>query len=271
MKLKYLAVCLAIAVGTIAIVDTSVAAGIVDSKHNLQANSLAATKFDGTTEICVFCHTPHGSASEAPLWNRIIGTASSLTPYTSTTMDGEAVLAGSPSLACLSCHDGTQAMNTVINATSSATDYGYNATGAPMSGTWTGAGIGGIMAGADNTVPNLGTNLNNDHPVAVPFAGGGLDDTPSVSEFGDSDFRVPDTGVIGGQQVWWLEFDPADGATDDTNDGTRTKVDLMLYTRNSTGFVECGSCHDPHNDRAQFLRAPSGNVGSQLCLACHNK
>jgi hypothetical protein len=39
INLKYLAVCVAIAVGTLAIVDTSVAACIVDSKHNLQANS----------------------------------------------------------------------------------------------------------------------------------------------------------------------------------------------------------------------------------------
>ena len=48
-------------------------AGIFNTKHNLGATGInAASNFSGTTEICVFCHTPHGAdASVAvPLWNR---------------------------------------------------------------------------------------------------------------------------------------------------------------------------------------------------------
>ncbi|MBF0135901.1 MAG: hypothetical protein HQL65_06650, partial [Magnetococcales bacterium] len=54
---------------------------------------------------------------------------------------------------------------------------------------------------------------------------------------------------------------------------------LMLYTRTLSSvvqpFVECASCHDPHNDstsgaaQVAFLRRD--NSSSQVCLACHNK
>ena len=76
--------------------------------------------------------------------------------------------------------------------------------------------------------------------------------------------------------VWWL--DVAAGAN---NPGQRDKSDVLLYTRNDLGgtvepFVECGSCHDPHNygtftagDSVAFLRVP--NDSSQICTACHDK
>ena len=36
-------------------------ASVVNTPHNLgTSNQLNGQKFSGTTEICVFCHTPHG-------------------------------------------------------------------------------------------------------------------------------------------------------------------------------------------------------------------
>jgi len=274
MKIFNLGIKVAAAVGLTALISVSaMAAGITDTKHNLSSTQTSANaSFDGTAEICVFCHTPHGAASEAPLWNRVVGVASDYTAYSSTTLDGTVSLTGSPSLACLSCHDGQQAMNTVINATSSATSYNYTAGGAAMSGTWSGAGALGIIIGTENTVPNLGTDLQNDHPVAIPYAGGGLStSSPTTFAFADPDFRDPSTGNIGSQNVWWLEFDPTNSAgTADTTGGIRTKSDIILYTRGGTGYVECATCHDPHSDNQQFLRAENNN-GSQVCLACHVK
>ena len=44
----------------------------------------------------------------------------------------------------------------------------------------------------------------------------------------------------------------------------------LSYARLYNGKVECGSCHDPHdNTNEPFLRA--ANTNSQLCLDCHNK
>jgi len=77
----------------------------------------------GTNQICVFCHTPHGfnTVASGPLWNKQVNSSSAYTVYNagsnnSSTLDADAPVIGSVSLACLSCHDGTQAMDNMINA-----------------------------------------------------------------------------------------------------------------------------------------------------------
>jgi predicted CXXCH cytochrome family protein len=37
------------------------------------------------------------------------------------------------------------------------------------------------------------------------------------------------------------------------------------------GYVECLSCHDPHNDAGQPHMLVMNNTGSRLCLSCHRK
>jgi hypothetical protein len=107
------------------------AASVVGSRHDLSstnpdANAVKVTGDGGTgydtTQVCVFCHTPHGSQSrdtvDAPLWNRGITTAT-YQPYQSPTLDsGVGGVAPQPdgvSLACLSCHDGTVALDLLVN------------------------------------------------------------------------------------------------------------------------------------------------------------
>jgi len=261
--------------GLTAIMSVSALAGISTTKHNLGSSGTGPNKTTGTTEICVFCHTPHGGGSAAPLWNKAMPAFGDFTPYTSTTLDGSATLSGSPSLACLSCHDGQQAMDSMINAPSTAVDYMFDSTGAQTYDilTWTGNQTMANTAG--ELVPMLGTDLSNDHPVAIPYAGGGLSTgVTAPANFFDKDFNQPTEAAIGGQNVWWL----------DTVGGTagRDKSDIILYTRSVTdtngtyltGYVECASCHDPHVANPQFLRPTAGaggNDGSQVCLACHNK
>jgi hypothetical protein len=119
-------------------------AGIADTKHNLGSGpGLAGRNQVGandTAEICVFCHTPHGAdtAAPAPLWNKRLGAAGvpagggTYTTYASLntpSLDGTVAPVGSISMACLSCHDGTQAMDNIINAPGSggiAADGGGN-------------------------------------------------------------------------------------------------------------------------------------------------
>ncbi|HIJ85454.1 MAG TPA: cytochrome c3 family protein [Magnetococcales bacterium] len=240
-------------------------AGIKGSKHDLGStggSQLGATAT--TTEVCVFCHTPHGSntAAPVPLWNKSLP-SSTYTRYSSlstSTLDGAEATVGSVSLACLSCHDGSQAMDVMINAPGS---NGYNAAGANFAG---GVALTGF--------PKLGTDLSNDHPISIQYGGGGWkstdgDGAAAASALSDGSFKAGVKSTINSNPAWWI----------DTTGGTansRDKTDMVLYTRTLSGtvqpFVECASCHDPHNSTAQpvsFLRI--SNTGSAVCLACHDK
>ncbi|MFZ5523798.1 MAG: hypothetical protein ACOY9D_06905, partial [Pseudomonadota bacterium] len=81
-----------LALGLTLVSMSSVAmAGIANTKHNLGGSPNAGNgghgwNFnDATTEICVFCHTPHGADSSAavPLWNRNLSTGGAYNTYAS--------------------------------------------------------------------------------------------------------------------------------------------------------------------------------------------
>jgi hypothetical protein len=271
-------------------------AGIANTRHNLSnqanpitgrnqvtGNNVAGT---GTEEICVFCHTPHAAdvsnpLENPPLWNKQLLPAAGYTTYASlnsATIDGEILNVGSVSVACLSCHDGTQAMDNIINAPGSG---GLLADGGGVNGrawTWTGANVTaeGLLTG----VANLTKDLSNDHPIGIQYCGGFA--TPgNVNTCRDADFQVAtaSTQAVGGvtRPIYWVDTSGRGGAATTTRD----KTDMILFTRDfATGAgpsVECGSCHDPHADGTApgslsgltFLRV--SNTGSQVCLACHNK
>lgn len=250
------------------VADTALAAAatsITGTKHNLGTTGTAEHMTAGTDEVCVFCHTPHGGQiGTAPLWNKALpATVYQLYGSTggeSATLDGQVMAVGSVSAACLSCHDGTQAMDNMINAPGSG---GYNAAGARLAGTWTaGVGATGMMPAAGIT--NIGSDLRNDHPIGVEYCGGGLTETGGTCK--DPDFKAVTKATINSTVQFWV----------DTTGGTanREKGDMILYRRAFTAnvgpSVECGSCHDPHNySNPTFLRV--ANAGSALCLSCHVK
>lgn len=250
-------------------------AGIASTKHNLGTDGTQTNKLSaGTAEICVFCHTPHGADTSAkvPLWNRALESSPG-TFYTTydtlgtSSLDGKVMDVGSVSIACLSCHDGTQAMDVVINTPGSG---GYVAAAAAMGGVtaWAGANqtSGAISAGL---ITNIGKVLTNDHPIGIQYAGGGYTEslTTAGSGVGDGDFNAATHDTVNSNDIWWVD-------TEATPNGTREKTDMQLYTRNYLAedqpFVECASCHDPHSSaNSTFLRI--SNDGSKVCLACHNK
>lgn len=252
---------------------------ISTSKHNLGSGSSGANKVSDTAEICVFCHTPHGgdvSIVGVPLWNKRLTTGATYSTYSSSTMNAAAAndgtssnsntgQIGSVSLACLSCHDGTQAMDNILNAPGSGN---YDATGGTTAGlgyTWTEtrSDADGKLSG----IANLGNDLSNDHPIGIQYCGGGYTTGSGTGSCADSDFFAPTNAVIGGTRVFWVDSGTAPG--------TRDKGDMILYNRTFVGgtvgpSVECASCHDPHNAaNGTFLR--KANTGSAVCLACHNK
>ncbi len=111
-------------------------AGIVGSKHDFSGRGW------GSTEVCIFCHTPHNAitaVSGSPLWNHQLS-AATYTLYGSPTRKEVPEQPRAPSKLCLSCHDGT------IGAFGGHTSNQF-------------------VAGA----ASLGTDLSNDHPISVRF------------------------------------------------------------------------------------------------------
>ena len=242
---------------------TNVHAAVENTRHNLAGldpNAPGPNTFNGTASVCVFCHTPHGGSTTAavPLWNRNLNDPANFTTYAtlqSATIEGAIAPVGSVSIACLSCHDGTQAMDVVLNEPGSGTDDPTYS-----GGVWTGSST---PTGA----ALIGTDLSNDHPIGIQYGGGGV--TATNLSGNDPDFNATQTQDLNGTQVWWV--DVAGGTA-----GTREKTDMLLYTRTVAGiaggaqpFVECASCHDPHTETPLFLRTE--NTGSAVCLACHSK
>jgi predicted CXXCH cytochrome family protein len=279
-KIKYIALATAsVAMAGVMGVPTAVA-GIADTRHNLVSGVNSFNRTDGTDEICVFCHTPHGanSSQSVPLWNRYMSDPTSFTTYDalgSSTLDGTIISVGSVSLACLSCHDGTVAMDSLMNMPGSGAGTvteGTKATGAAWA--WTTGN--GTPVNADGTlgagIAQIGLDLRDDHPVGILYAGGNVVGNESASaNFKDSDFVAVQTTTINSLPYWWID-QPGGTANQ------RERTDIILYTRldategvtSNAPFVECASCHDPHvSDKPLFLRID--NAGSALCLACHIK
>jgi predicted CXXCH cytochrome family protein len=122
-------------------------AQILGTDHDLKANDTA------TGQICVFCHTPHNAAPDVPLWNHTLS-GNTFTAYDSATMQAVDNIdwtggAGSVSALCMSCHDGSIGLGSLIN----------QGTATPNNAATT---MGAVPA-------NLGTDLSNDHPVAFTY------------------------------------------------------------------------------------------------------
>jgi predicted CXXCH cytochrome family protein len=274
------------------------------SKHNMTPTGA------NTGEICAFCHTPQGAERTvyAPRWERALSTISTYRPFASM---GSAVqeATSSISLACLSCHDGSQAPNIAINTPTLRLDVG-------------------------DVDVSIGNALRGHHPVGIQYGGGGQNQyspevitnpsaafqrlfdmsrfaRPSRFEsifinkkfrsgkvFSQSDrdafgdvltfskegyYDSPNRGGFnkstysgtGSGTVWWVK-------TAGSKIG-RQKTDLYLFSRLDKidsipeesslyrPYVECATCHDPHSTNSTFLRMPGGNARSQICLTCHNK
>ena len=199
---------------------TQANATIVGGKHdlNLQLSTArtAAAIADGQT--CVYCHTPHQAVSQqgAPLWNRTMTAVATYVKYDSTLLTGAMTATiGINSQTCLSCHDGTIDLGVVLNGADRTTATVY--------------------AQQFGAIYNIGTNLQNDHPVAVAY--------PAVAN-NDFNDRAAINGTGAGQ--------------------------IRLY--GATGTVECGTCHDPHvsaTAQSFFLRVSATN--SAICILCHKR
>lgn len=125
---------------------------ITNTKHNLSVTGTGTIKASGEQEICIFCHTPHQASPVAPLWNRA-SSGSIYTPYNSSSIFSSPGQPTGASMLCLSCHDGTIALGSVL---SRSTDI--------------------VMDGGVTTMPlgtsHIGTDLSDDHPISFDYTAG---------------------------------------------------------------------------------------------------
>jgi len=133
-------------------------AAISGSKHDMRTH-LVVGAGSGYDEVCVYCHTPHSASTAAQLWNRTTPANGTYAPYTSSTMDAVPTSTiGAGSLLCMSCHDGTIAVDAMVNTP--------NYPGAAVTdGASAGVGATKLVEGA----ALMGTDLSNDHPIGFDY------------------------------------------------------------------------------------------------------
>ncbi|WP_324125374.1 cytochrome c3 family protein [Aromatoleum sp.] len=212
-----------------------------NTKHNL-----ARTEGGDNTDprqICVFCHTPMDNSGEAaqPKWQ-------STTPPNGTFLmfddigrmgnEGNQAV-GSQSIACLSCHDSSQA----FGIAGGSQDH-------PFAIPYRGALSAEQRKQIRETLKRAGKLINPGQFVKF-----------------DDGFRKASRGVVDNRPVWWV--------SKSMPSAQRGRLDIPLFVRvdeedqTEIPFVECASCHDPHTVRPLFLRTEAN--ASELCLTCHIK
>jgi predicted CXXCH cytochrome family protein len=134
---------------------TAAGRGVNASPHNLSLGGPNPKYAFDEIRVCVFCHTPHNASTTAwmaPLWNRALPIENQYQMYQSPNFNAKVTIASSmptgASRICLSCHDGTLALNR----------------------------YGGTVMGARGATPqfisgaaNLTTNLSDDHPISFLY------------------------------------------------------------------------------------------------------
>jgi len=222
------------------------AQGVANTIHNMSSTSASLYASDNEGEICIFCHTPHGGANSTPLWNKALPDGTAYTLYSSATLTAAAGDTTRPiqseSLLCLSCHDGSLAINRVLNPN--------NVTGGQPTIIGGDLTIQGFPGGASPWIGSSPTNLfsnsdlSDDHPVSFSYAAAYTEEAAT---------------------------------TQGLRDVTTAEGLGVRFFGGAAARLECSSCHDPHVDYPgvagagydPFLITP--NTGSALCLACHIK
>jgi predicted CXXCH cytochrome family protein len=244
----------AVATLAVALLANASFAGIKGTAHDFSGGTGPMGAATGG-QICLPCHTPHGSANQAygKLWNHDLNTAQQYVMFTNPTYSTASVGAGlftaakkstdganydldNTSRLCLSCHDGASGK---LDAFGGSATSGTTLTGATV----------------------LGTDLSNSHPV------------------GDQAVYATYTPVVkgGAPTVAWDttgSFNDITGkglSLKRTNKNQSTKAAGYVTGAYANGVVSCYTCHDPHGGVGyKFLRIDN-RVGSALCLTCHNK
>lgn len=210
--------------------------------------AMSGVAFSDYGYSCVYCHVPPEEDGALPSefggipdWNRFVPATENYQFYAesgSSTLDTNPNKLNSISMLCLSCHDGTMAVDMVVfkpvtfdPTADSAMHMRINPSDDMES---CGKCHNGNVA-HDITVKMLGQDLRNDHPISMRYAGLG--------------FQDPD-------------FVPAPPADQFNNRIFQNGVKLY------NDQVECMTCHNVHDPARELLLRANAEV---LCFTCHIK
>ena len=208
------------AVAVVIFNSSGAVADIVGSKHDFSAMGWS----EG--QICLVCHTPHNAnqaVTSAPLWNHKVTEVTNYTLYDSDSMVQEPGQPMGISKLCLSCHDGTVALDSI-----------------------------GAITGSTKILPGqpgyIGTDLSDDHPVSVKWT------HQTIVPFSFSEQCTYCHDNIGEDpEKYRMPFYTYDGGVTynvecsschdphDNGDGTQGP-DYMLRTKIENSFL-CTQCH----------------------------
>lgn len=212
-------------------------ASIKNSPHDLTAL--------GEGSVCGFCHTPHGSVSNTPIWNHSLS-STVYKIYQSSSLDAKVDQPTGSSKLCLSCHDGTVAL---MHSPKGRKGTTY------------------IKPG----VANIGTDLSDDHPISFVYS-----DALSIK---DTQIRPPSA------LPEELELDRSSEVQcttcHDVHDNSYGHF-LVMSNRRSQMCVSChdldgwyGSIHEyskapVHGSKDAYLRKSKyATVEDNGCNSCH--
>ncbi len=227
-------------------------ASVIDTPHNLSVSGPGSVRAATEQRVCVFCHTPHGASPVQPLWNRF-QSVGAYTVYSSSSLDAVPGQPTGSSKLCLSCHDGTIALGSVLSE-----------------------GQVIQMAGGLTTLPpgtsNLGSDLSDDHPVSFRY--------DSVLVGRDTKLRSPSilTGDVQLDANQELQCTACHDAHDNTfgdfmvTDNTNSQLCITCHQISSTtvtSHADCRACHSVHSAPSGPLLLGQTNVRA-TCLTCHD-
>lgn len=202
--------------------------------------AMGGVAFSDYGSSCVYCHVPpetHGADSTPQGgiagWNRFQPSEKAYQLYDSRTLDNKVRTPSAISLLCLSCHDGTLAVDMTVFKPNGFQSDADAALHLRINGANDLVSCGKCHNGRvahSIEIKHLGTDLRNDHPISMNYAG---------LSHKDPDFWPPenDYGFNNGVKIY-------------------------------DGKVECASCHNVHDpDIALLLR----DTSDRLCETCHIK
>ena len=181
----------------------STRADIRGSAHDFSTQAWSAG------QVCLVCHAPHNSQSTlVPLWNRRT-TQATFTMYGSPTFSAAPGQPGGASKACLSCHDGTVALDN----------------------------FGGFVGGKNTAGLVLGTDLRGSHPISFTY-----DSTLSTKDHGLYDPTTQNSGVGSTIHIDLLHEGKVE-CTSCHNVHNESGTDFLLVKSNA-GSALCLTCHN---------------------------
>ena len=190
----------------------------------------------GNGEMCVVCHTPHHAdttVSQSPLWNHQV-TINTYTLYSSPTLNATPAQPTSVSRLCLSCHDGTIALDSFGGST--GTTFMRLQTG--------------------RAVPlRIGTKLNSHHPVSIRY---------------DSALATQDTKLYNPEIT---QSGLGGTISHDMLNGGILECSSCHDVHVARGTGNCSDCHN-FTYPSFYLNTKSlvkSNDASALCFTCHKK